>query len=333
MIEIKYKGETLKTSHQDTTLSSKDYEELSKEIMKKPDIEEVKKQMKTIHKGGVNVNHVTNYFVKELMYDTKLYHSKWSLTDVLAHEPLMRYFYAKTLTNSKVFPPDKSRAKNMETAFRLGGKGVALKPSNFPMREVDYVLSRYNVNNNYHDASSGWGVRMLSALKNGVNYYSTDPNLLLVDKLKDMHKLYKEVNDVNTIVDIRGQGSEEYIDDFSGKMGLSFTSPPYFNLEDYKHGDQSYKKGMGYVEWLESYYRPTIENIYKYLIVGGYAIMNINNFGDLDLIGDTKRLFKETGFEYVETIPLYNIRRTNSKGGFNDNSEGMIVFRKEEEKL
>lgn len=34
------------------------------------------------------------------------------------------------------------------------------------------------------------------------------------------------------------------------------------------------------------------------------------------------RICKETGLEYIETLKLENIKKTNSKGGHNDNFEG-----------
>jgi hypothetical protein len=324
---IEYKGQTLDTIYY-ADLTDEECEDIRRDLQRKPSKEDVINNLKRIGNGGVLHNHITKYYFLDLMYDTKLYHSKWSISDVIECNDLIRHFYAKTLNNKKIFPDNHSKAKKIETAFRLAGKGVAGKPSNFPIKTVDYILKNYNVNGNYYDPSCGWGVRLLSALRNNVNYFGTDPNDKLVDRLFQMTLDYKEVNDNDSTVEIRCMGSEVFIPEYVNKMGLAFTSPPYFYLEDYKHGKQSWREGVSYNDWLDNYLTGTIINIHQYLIDDGYAIFNINNFEKFDLVGDTRRIFLENGFEYVETLVLDNIKRPNSNGGHNDNSEGIMVFKK-----
>ena len=70
--------------------------------------------------------------------------------------------------------------------MRLGGNPFCKFPPNYPINNIDYILSKYNVNNNWYDYSCGWGARLTGALKNKVNYFGTDPNYLLVDRLKQL---------------------------------------------------------------------------------------------------------------------------------------------------
>lgn len=285
--------------------------------------------MKSLSKGGVKITNITNYFVKDLMAKTVLYYCKWSIEDVFNCKDLMAYYVRKTQLNKNVYPENKPLIKNVETAFRLGGKGVARKPSNFPLKTVDAILEKYNINNNWYDFSCGWGSRLIGALKNKVNYFGTDPNYLLCDRLKDLAQIYKEtVKECNSSVDIRCVGSENFIQEYENKMGLAFSSPPYFCLEDYKIGEQSYKEGVSYQDWLDTYMTKTIENIHKYLVDDGYFLININNFDEFDLVSDTRRIAENVGFTYVCTETLENIKRCNSNATFNDNSEGIMVFKK-----
>ena len=53
------------------------------------------------------------------------------------------------------------------------------------------------------------------------------------------------------------------------KIGLIFTSPPYYALEDYKFGEQSIKSNSTYVDWLNNYMDKTIKNAKSYLIEDG----------------------------------------------------------------
>lgn len=328
MKTIQYKGKTLETIHW-KPMSDELHGQLKEEFYKKPEFALVQKEMINLKNGKVKYTNIEKYYFRELMSKVVLYHSKWSIEDVFNHKELLESFYAKTFKNEKVYPKDKSLISNIETSFRLGGKGVASKPSNFPIKHVDEILSLYNVNDNYYDPSCGWGVRLMSALRNNVNYFGTDPNYLLVEQLENLASDYKKVNgDNGKIVDIRATGSEVFHEDWVGKMGVCFTSPPYFNLEDYKIGDQSWEEGVTYESWLNNFLEPTIENAKKYLVSGGYLAININNFANFDLVGDVKNIALSKGFVYVTTHTLKNIQRVKSSGGVNDNSEGIMVFQK-----
>jgi hypothetical protein len=324
---ISYKGETLETNHW-CELSDETFKKLRDDYYAKPTIEEVQKEMRTIARGGQKNSHITNYYVKDLMAKTKLYHSKWSIEDVFECKDLLSYFVERCSHNEKVFPKTNPLIKNIETCLRLGGKGVALKPSNFPIKTVDYILSKYNKNNCWYDFSCGWGARLTGSLKNNVNYFGTDPNYILTLRLGDLAKMWRVAVGHKPYTEIRTQGSELFIPEWEGKMGLAFSSPPYFCLEDYKIGKQSWNVNVSYDMWLSGYMTDTIKNIYRYLISDGVFAINVNNFASYNLVGDIKKIALDNGFEYVTTEVLDNIKRTNSNSGFNDNSEGIMIFKK-----
>lgn len=221
--------------------------------------------------------------------------------------------------------------------------------SNFPLRAAYDIIKKYNINNNYYDFSCGWGSRLLGGLKVGVNYYGTDPNYLLVDRLNDLASQYKEcleafannkpsnhthLNELGKITDIRSVGSEVFISEWENMMGLAFSSPPYFMLEDYKVGNQSYKPGTSYESWKTGYLNYTIKNIYKYLISGGYFVINVKNFDKYDLVDDVKSIAYDNGFEYLESFTLKNISRCYGVVGESDvrfsktSDEQVFVYQK-----
>jgi len=330
---IKYKGETL-TTEAYAELSDDDFYRLQTEYYAKPDLDDVKNQMLSIWMGGTKNNLITNYYVKDLMIKTKIYYNKWTVEDVFSYKPLMEWAWGRILRNRKVFPETNSDIVNLEKLLQIGGKGVATKPTNFPLKTVDYVLQNYNINDNWYDFSCGWGARLTGALKNKVNYFGTDPNYLLVDRLNSLADTYKKVTFTGSSVDIRAHGSEKFIPEWECKMGLAFSSPPYFLLEDYQIGDQSYKPGTTYSDWIKNYLEPTLLNIHKYLIDTGILIFNINDFDIYNLTGDTIKTAESCGFEFVDKITLKNISRVNGtlsddgSANLNDNDELMFVFRK-----
>jgi len=227
----------------------------------------------------------------------------------------------------KIYPDTMSITDKISTAFRLCGKGLAEKPANFPIKTADEILTKYNVNNKLLDYSCGWGVRLLSALRNNIDYYGTDPNYLLCDRLDQLANDYKNICNNNTKVDIRKHGSEIFVPEWENTFGLAFSSPPYFNLEDYKVGDQSYYDGVTYDEWISNYMAATISNIYKYLIKEGYFVINIKNFKNYDLIQDVGNICKNVGFKLHDKMLLKNNLRTGISN--HHNNEDIFIYIKD----
>ena len=327
MKTIEYKGQTLSTEHY-KEISDKEYQDIVAEYYKKPSFDQVKIQIVEMSHNFLQNNYITDYYFKDLMAKTKVYYNKWSIEEVMEYKPLVEHFVGKVTANKNVYPDTMSMCEKIETAFRLGGKGIATKPANFPIKTVDFILENYNINDNYYDFSCGWGARLTSALKNKVNYYGTDPNYLLTERLNQFANDYRDTMKQDTIVDIKTQGSEIFVPEWENTIGVAFSSPPYFYLEDYKIGNQSWKKGTTYQEWKDNYLEPTFRNIYKYLIDKGYFILNINNFDKYKLVEDSIEIATNIGFTLVREHTLENISRCKSSGGFNDNNERIMVFMK-----
>ena len=330
---IIYLGKTLKAKRW-VELTDNHYNRIVSDFYKKPVMENVVKEFVNLSNGQVKTSNINKFYIKDIMIKTLLHYCKWSVEDALKSKEVMGYFYAGTLENKKMFGDNLSENTKIEKRISLGGKGVASNPKNFPVKTVKNVLDKYNVNNNWYDPSCGWGARLLGAMAKNVNYFGTDPNHLLCDRLINLANDYKSsVINCKSSVEIKTQGSEIFVKEWVNKMGLIFTSPPYFNLEDYKIGKQSYVNGSTYSSWLKTYLTPTIVNSKKYLINEGYIVININNFNEYDLVNDVKDICKNNGLKHIDTMVLENIKRTNSHNGFNNNSEGLMVFKKNQQQL
>lgn len=153
----------------------------------------------------------------------------------------------------------------------------------------------------------------------------TDPNYKLTEKLHECSTLYKKVTRNTSVVDIRTQGSETLIPEWISTMGLIFSSPPYFNLEDYKCGEQSINH-RSYQEWLSEYWRPTVKNTKQYITKNGYFLLNIKNFDKYKLLDDMKQICIEEGFNYLHSIELNNINRPILSQNEKNNNEEILVF-------
>lgn len=328
---IEYKGQRLETKHH-TPITDEQYLKIKEDYFAKPTLEQVRDQIYQLSKGSMMNNRITAYYFKDLMSKVKLYSCKWSVEELFECKDLVSFFVSKTEENKKVFTDDMSLSEKVARSIQLGGKGCALPPTQFPLKIVDTILNRYNINGNYYDFSCGWGARLTSALRNKVNYYGTDPNYLLTERLSQLVLDWKSTVRNNSYVDIRTQGSQYFIPEWENKIGLAFSSPPYFYLEDYKIGDQSYKEGTSYESWKSNYLKPTFENIYKYLIDEGYFLLNINDFDNFHLVKDSIDLAVSVGFYLVGDHTLTQTKRISSKGELNDNSERILVFNKHKDR-
>ena len=346
MSKITFKGITQNSSIS-KHITDEEFASIEKEYYKKPDFELVKSQLKSIFNGGVKMNHIYDYYFKEVMSKCVGTRASWSICDGIHNREIMEYFAGKVDSNKKVFPDSMSLAKKIETAFRLCGIRYCVKLPNFPLKVASEIIKKYNVNGNYYDYSCGWGTRLLGSLQNNVNYFGTDPNDELVPMLRSLFNDFICVNLNNTSTcDIRCHGSQHFVEEWKGKMGMCFSSPPYFSLEDYGIGDeQSYKRGMTYQEWRDGYIPQTVRNCYDYLVPGGYFIFNVKSFKDYktkEIYPLEQDFFSEAlkaRFHHVETESMVNTKRCHgaaqggqySDGGkimFSDNDERMHVFQK-----
>lgn len=346
MATITFKGITQNSSIS-RALTTQEFLSIKQDYYKKPDIGLVIDQFVAISKGGSRMNHVQDYYLKEVMSKAIGTRASWSIWDGIRNKEIMEYFAGKVNDNKNVYPDTMTLAEKIATAFRLCGIRYCVKVPNFPMKVASKIISKYNVNGNYYDYSCGWGSRLLATLQNNVNYYGTDPNYELVDRLNEISSDYKlTVTNNASTTDIRCHGSQTFVPEWESKMGLCFSSPPYYSLEDYQIGaEQSYKKGMTYAEWRDGFIKPTVENCFRYLIPGGYFIFNVKSFRDYktnevyqierDFLYESMNL----GMEHVCVEPMTNIKRCHGAAGggeykdggklmFSDNDERMHVLRK-----
>lgn len=332
--KIEYKGKVLNTNYWEP-ISDEEYLQAKSDYYSLPNFDKVKKQLlKIINDNGTKVDLVTHYYFRKIMSKVKLYFNNWSIEDVFNCKQLVEYMSAKSKQNTKVYPTNWSLYRKMYKMFGLAGKGVASPPTQFSLKTVDYILSKYNVNGNWYDYSCGWGIRLLGAIRNKVNYYGTDPNYELVNQLNKLNNDINNITDINSITEIKCCGSEEFNPNWENKMGLCFSSPPYFDLEDYKIGNQSYTEGTTFEDWLNNYVKPTISNIKKYLISDGYFLVNIKDTKQYKLTEDWKRIAEEFGFTFIGTEVMDVHNRSfgtingNGKNNQHCGDEQIYVFKK-----
>jgi len=219
---------------------------------------------------------------------------------------------------------------------------------NFPALTAKWIYENYTKHIDtdeplhIYDSSSGWGGRILGAMssRKKIHYVGTDPNPdnfideLGISRYEYMAKFYNDncVDDfsdkLTTFFDVEKQGNtyevfqngSELISNnpkfqkYKGKLDLSFTSPPYFNREQYSQDEnQSFKAYGEYEDWRDNFLRPTLTTIYEYLKNDRYILWNIadikiGNSTYYPLEQDSIDILEELGCEYKGKLKMLMTR-------------------------
>lgn len=188
-----------------------------------------------------------------------------------------------------------------------------------------------------YDPSSGWGGRILGAMSvsRPIHYVGTDPNTdnyieeLGITRYEYLANFYLEsIGETNNHItskffkttqdhtyEVFRDGSElignnPNFQKYKGKLDFVFTSPPYFNREQYSDDEtQSFKAYSEYADWRDNFLRPTLETAVSYLKNDRYLCWNIANIRVsstkvIHLEDDSIQILKELGMEYTGKIGM-----------------------------
>ena len=225
-----------------------------------------------------------------------------------------------------------------------------------------------------YDSSSGWGGRIIGAMssRKKIHYVGTDPNPdnyikelgksryeyvadfynnNCVDDFSETFGKFFSVEKQGNTYEVFQDGSEliknnTEFQKYKGKLDFAFTSPPYFNREQYSQDEnQSFKAYGEYEDWRDNFLRPTLTTIYEYLKNDRYCVWNIadikigsNTYYPLEQ--DSIDILTELGMEYKGKLKMLMTRMVGldpSKSGIKNavehngkvyKFEPMFVFHK-----
>ena len=185
----------------------------------------------------------------------------------------------------------------------------------------------YDLFNSKHilDLSSGWGDRNVGfcASNLGESYTGIDPNTRLYEGYAAQAKMYGKGKDIS----FNCTGSESFKPPKGKRYDTIFTSPPYFNVEQYSDDpEQSFLKHGTFNGWLTDFLFPTIDMAWKHLDHsdperGGIIGINISDVTDdknqIQQICDPMNDYfgKKKGARYIGCIGLRLALRPNLADG------------------
>ena len=211
---------------------------------------------------------------------------------------------------------------------------------NFPALTAKYLYETYTSHVDepitIYDSSSGWGGRIIGAMsmRKKAHYVGTDPNPdtsgryravadfynnNCVDNESETFQKFFEVEKKSNTYEVFTDGSEiignnPEFQKYKGKMDIVFTSPPYFNREQYSQDEnQSFKAYSEYEDWRDNFLRPTLTTAYTYLKNDRYILWNIADIkiGEslyYPLEQDSIDIISELGGEYKGKLKMLMTR-------------------------
>lgn len=346
-------GKVFRSMHW-TPITDEFFEQVKRDFFSKPDHDDVINQLEKVMQGGffeetggTAIAKITKYYYHDLMAKCKVGDTLFTPEEAFSSKVVVEHLWAIAVNHNmhrEKIESGNNPASVIFDACRMGGGKATRSVTQFKVGAMDQILTKYCPNGNMADPSCGWGIRCLGAIKNRVNYWGTDPNVPLVERINEM------VSDIDTFcpsrmrfgknkstVKIWTTGSEIFHPSIEGKMGLTFTSPPYFDLEIYSDlPGQSFSKGMNYAAWVNSFVKPTIANCIRYVIPGGYVAFNIKDMHNGAPMETTFRYLMEgVGLKFVENLIFYNGTRpilNRDKNGVlqkkKNQNENMFVYQK-----
>lgn len=214
----------------------------------------------------------------------------------------------------------------------LANSKLAYKASIFNPGIAKFIYNTYAKEGDIiYDYSMGFGQRLLAALSLPfkIKYIGVDVWDKSVESNRKILEFFnKNIPSFNRDATILNIGSEKYCDpEMVGKVNMAFSSPPYYNLEQYEDNPKQAYNG-GYNNFINQWWRETTSNIDKLLVDNGLFIININDKIDKFNIGeDMCNIIKEKGYTLLDTYHI-KLNRNLVFGKKEDKLEGIYIFKR-----
>lgn len=197
--------------------------------------------------------------------------------------------------------------------------------SNFRPTVAKYIYDKYAGEGKVLDLSCGYGGRLFGAISSDrvKVYHGAEPQ---VDTFNGLFKI-SALDKTGTKISIANSPIEdcEYVFD-KDSYDLVFTSPPYFNTEEYSYDpNQSFMRYPEKEMWKEKFLKRIINLSYQWLKDDGLFALNIANVKTCNNLEESALKYaEETGFKLIKThkMALSGLMR----GGYK--YEPIFIFKK-----
>jgi hypothetical protein len=158
-----------------------------------------------------------------------------------------------------------------EAAYMLYGKRYEC--TSFRPTLITIFIKYFNARR-ILDMSAGWGDRLIGAMACDIDcYLGCDPNIKLQAGYNSMISLFEACPNKFQVLPVGFEHAELPAEPFD----MMFSSPPFYNFEEYvRHKSQSINK-RSYAQWLEEFLFPSMIKALAHLKGGGHIVLSISN--------------------------------------------------------
>lgn len=158
----------------------------------------------------------------------------------------------------------------------------------------------------WFDPFSGHGTSPLFAKKHGINYLGFDTNKrafeaylnIVLDEIRSAH---------GSSVDVRCQDSTVFFPELVEQFDLCYTSPPYFNFEEYGGNTSHFDGCETYDDYHEKITVPVFTNVYRYLTAD--CILALQTEKNKVLQKKWESVIQSIGFKHVSSGTTGGVNR------------------------
>jgi tRNA1(Val) A37 N6-methylase TrmN6 len=227
-----------------------------------------------INSASFNTDIITEYFIEDIRIQCKVASMDYSPIDYYKHhQKFIDNLFESTTKNAKY----KNNKTTLYYQFRLFINCILFKFCDvFPLFVPLSIYSIFKPRK-ILDMSAGWGDRLIGALAyHQADYTGVDPNSQLQSRYKEMIEMFKGNHNQHEYKVI--ESGFENVELGDERYDMMFSSPPYFNAEEYsKNINQSFHKYGEIDSWLNQFMYVSVDKIWKHLMEGGFFIMVIND--------------------------------------------------------
>lgn len=242
------------------------------------------------------VDSVTDFFIEDVRMQAKRYDQEKSIAESWSTS---RELFKKALQEEVITP------EVLRECIYLTFAETQIFSVSWAKQLVKTILGEDTLNKKWLDISAGWGDRLLTAISLGMRYTGFDPNVAL----KPGH---------SEIIDTFGDRTRHHViyEPFEkGKLpvqeyDLVFTSPPYFDVEEYAPEQE----GQSIVEypsldlWFVKFLFTSLKKAWNSLKEDGYLILHLSDTKSANL-AEATNLFIETYLPNSSWEGVLGVRR------------------------
>ncbi len=279
-----------------------------------------KKNMVKLNPIGLQI---ANYFHPQI----------WGIRVKDAYSPMDRFEDArilkKIIDKSVSIWPERKIYNNtyLRNAIRVFSKTRAV--TNFRPAVAKAIIESYSSDHDpVLDFCAGFGGRMLGCASLKRDYYGIDPSLEQYLGNKELLQYCLDEMHLECSVTLKQDMAETHLERLvSGSFALAFSSPPYFDYEQYGFEEtQSHIRFPNYEDWKNGFLEKIVNESHRILQSKGHLVLHIKNVRNYPLEEDLLAIAKRK-FELKRVLQLQTVSRPYRTNG-TKKFEPILVFKK-----